>query len=413
VQVINDTGLKLAVIPAQAESPQQTATILLKGTFTIVPDGRCIAVPEADQREFSADKINMDELGRSPSWVTDFAPFKPHTDCFVFGIAYAPGGVPVPGFRAGFRVGPLVKGVQLWGPRVWRKDGTATPPEPVAAVPLRWELSSGGLMDAANPFGRGQEPDETGVVHMPQIEDANDPVKRMTEPKPPVNLAPVPPYFAERAVKAGTRDQRWALFRSPLPPLDYDPSFHNAAPIDQQAGNYPRGNEPLTLVNLHATLPMVNSALPGVRPRVIVVRQDDSHAEAVMNLDTIILLPNEEKLVLLWRAQIPVADAALSDISIVTGCLETIGEPSHSADDLAKPALAAHRAAKPADVEAELAKAEADTAIEVRKLLKDVDLPAPLRAIVETETKSQKLLDALLTHVETALAKAGHMKGKP
>jgi hypothetical protein len=410
MEVINETGLAMAVVAADPGAVDAVALILVKGTFRLVPDGTCEPLPEAEQRPCSADTIHMDELGRTPDWVTDFAPFKPHTDCFVLGAAHAPGGTPIPGFTAGFQLGPIVKTVQVWGPRRWLATGAFTPPEPVATVPLRWELSAGGLGNPANPYGRGEDPDEDGIVFLPQIEHPAHLVQRRAEPKPPANLAPVPAWFPERSAKSGTRDQRWALFRAPLPPKDADASFHNAAPFDQQAGNYPKGAEQIVLHNLHPTIPKLTTGLPGLRPCVTLVRTDDAAETVTLRLDTVILMPDNDQVVLLWRGRAAAADQALSDIAVVLGGVEPIDQPSQAEQQKAD-ALARHAAAKPKNRADEVAAIEAEGLEEVRTLLAKTEMPPVLRHAVATAQTAEAMFAALSGHLVGELKRLGHWKG--
>jgi hypothetical protein len=407
LQVINETGLKLTIVPTELEHRSPAALILLKGTFRLVPDGACSPLPPDQQRDPSGDTLHMDDLGRTPSWVTDFAPFKPHTDCFVLGTAYAPPGRPTPKFQAGFSLGPLVKTVNILGPRSITPDGTLTGPAPITSLPLRWELSAGGMNDPRNPYGRGQDPDPAGIIHLPQIEHPSKPILVATDRPHPTNLAPVPAWLSERSDKLGTRDRHWALFRAPLPPLDYHPTVHNAAPYDQQAGNYPRGHEPMTLVNLHPAIPLLETTLPGLRPRVAVVHTDGAAEDVAMKLDTVILLPDEDQLVILWRACVPAADQALSDVALVLARMEDLAD---TPADLRTEAAARHAGNRRPDRAAELAQLEAQAIVEARTRLKDVPLPPPLRAMVETEASPERLFDALADHVQAELTRLGHWK---
>ena len=70
-----------------------------------------------------------------------------------------------------------------------------------------------------------------------------------------------------RLGRQGTRDQRWAMFRAPLPPQDFDPRFANAAPDDQQLPEgFFRGDETVTLTGLHRSCPVYEAMLPGQAP---------------------------------------------------------------------------------------------------------------------------------------------------
>ncbi|MCK8785333.1 DUF2169 domain-containing protein [Roseomonas sp. NAR14] len=437
MQTINATPFPLLLRESEGDGSSPAVTCILKATFDLVPDGPC--TPARTQRKPEGDLRHMDELGRSLSWATDFAPYKPHTDVLIQGSFHQPGGLAAPTGRAGFELGPLRKELLIHGPRF----ATPAPPgglsgrwsvsaaTPIVSLPLRWEYSYGGLNDRRNPMGRGQDvltgPDGRRQVPLPQIEHPDHPLRLLTERPPPANFAPVPPGFAERRAKLGTRDRRWSTFRAPLPPADFDPSYHNAAPAGQQAGNYPRGDELLTLRNLHPRHPVLRTYLPGLRASLAVLWEVDGRASAEvvpMNLDTIVALPDEDQLVLVWRGNAPLRDGRdMAALTAVACEAEPLAAPP-ARPDLAARLLAGWRAereqleaqaaAQAAQVaaQAELrARAEAAQAAllaatmgEVRRMLGKVSLPAALRKVVETETDPQLLYDHLDRYVTETLA---------
>ena len=401
-------------------------TVAVKGTFKLNDREPC--VPDANQLPFSPDVTFMDDLGRGPVWVSDLAPLKPHSDFFIIGAFHAPGGVPVTESLGGFSFGPFRKDLLFFGPRfaVPQPSGArqVSAPEPVTTVPLRWELSFGGLEDARNPIGRGLdlEPGPNGekCIAMPQIEWPDHRVRHPKDRPPPANFSPLPPGFLERRHKLGTRDRRWAVSRAPLPPKDYDPSFHNAAPQDQQAGNYPRGDETLVLRNLHPRIPELATELPGLRIRAGMLRGAGESAEAAevtMNLDTVIALPEEDHLVLLWRGVVPLRDGlGLADILRLQIEAEKLSEPAKPFAEIAAEMLAAHKATlppppSPPPPPPDMKAAAAGALSEARNLLAKVDLPPGVRKTVETEADPVIVHDALAAHVDQVLGELAKKYG--
>lgn len=425
MRTLNNTPFNVTSFPSGDDPSSVNLTVVLKGTFKLQDGGTCI--PDKTQRPFAPDQTFMDDLGRGPSWVSDLAPFKPHSDFFILGAFHAPGGLPVSEALGGFSFGPFNKDLLFLGPRyaVAQPGGGrhVSAPLPVTTVPLRWELSFGGLDDARNPIGRGLDlepgPDGEQRIAMPQIEWPDHRVRHPKDRPPPANFAPVPAGFLERRRKLGTRDRRWAVSRAPLPPKDYDPSFHNAAPADQQAGNHPRGDEALVLRNLHPQIPELATELPGLRIRAFVLRRADEGVEAqelAMHLDTVIALPDEDRLVLLWRGVVPLRDGlALADLLRLQIEAEKLCESKRPFAEIAAEMLAAHEATlppppsppPPPDTKA----AAAGTLAEARKMLAKVDLPPDLRRILETESDPVIVHDALAAHVDRALAELAKKYG--
>jgi hypothetical protein len=393
-------------------------TVAVKGTFRLVDRAPC--EPEVDQLPFSGDVTFMDDLGRGPAWMSDLVPFKPHSDFFILGSYHAPGGVPVSEGLGGFSFGPFRKDLLFLGPRhavpVLGGGRLVSAPEPMTSVPLRWELSFGGLDDARNPLGRGLDleegPDGKARIEMPQIEWPDRRVRHPNDRPPPANFAPLPASFLERARKFGTRDRRWAVSRAPLPPKDYDPSHHNVAPSDQQGGNYPRGDEALVLRNLHPSIPELTTALPGVRIRAGLLRragESATMAEVTMVLDTVIAMPDDDHLVLLWRGTVPLADGTeLADIVTLRIDAEKLADPPRPFPEIAVEMLAAYEASLPPPPEPlppmpDAKAAMAGTVAQAREALANVDLPPDVRKIVDTETDPQIINDALKAHVDQLL----------
>ena len=259
-------------------------------------------------------------------------------------------------------------------------------------------------------MGMGIDPlesqDGSKVVPLPLIEDPRHPVRSMKDRPAPVNFAPVPPGFQERRAKMGTRDRRWAVFRAPLPPKDYDPSYHNAAPNDQQAGNYPRGDETLVLRNLHPTIPLLTAQLPGLRARAGVLRNTEAGLaaeEIAMHLDTVVAVPDKDRLVLIWRGVTRQYMDFLPDEMLVYQLeVEKLDEPP-TVPSLPERMLADYQDAAAAEAKAEQAVTDQALA-DMRKLLEKANLPADVMQVIQTETDPQILYEVLDKHLMTILS---------
>lgn len=396
-----------------------TASFIVKGTFDIVPGAP--ATISKDQKSFAGDTPYMDEIGRSLAWASDLVPLKPNTDFFIVGCFHQPGGVPAPEGRCAFRFGPLHKELRIVGPRLASrtpKKGSepagpwaVTSPEPVRKVPLRWEFSRGGLRDGRNPFGLGgdtQLVEGLEVVRLPLIENS-------VAPDRPDNFAPVPSFFEERRRKLGTRDQRWSLFRAPLPPEDFDLSHVNAAPSDQQAGDSPRGDEAITLVNLHKSMSNVTFFLPGLRARVAVLRDSAAGViaeEVPMRIDTVAVLPEEDKLVLLWRGVLPLRTRDFAtEILMAESSAEALDAPP--ADPTPTQRLLDRWRAREEDKRDKEAQLEQIGREEMKKLLPKANLPPEIAALVENDADPAVIFEAVGKHildtVEAAKIRLGKM----
>lgn len=222
----------------------------------------------------------------------------------------------------------LDKTLRFTGPREFRHGllgWRLSEPELATRVPLRWERAFGGTSQIANPqFGRASDAPEFllnevcfsnplgrgwlehhhGKLHYeltgdflerlpgPQIEHLDDPIERLVRTRRPAG--PLDAYamadvangygytpagfgvigraWSPRLALAGTYDQTWQDNHWPGLPQDFDFTYWNGAPSDQQV-THPAPNARITLFNL--TDPSLSAVgrcdfqLPGHRPFVL------------------------------------------------------------------------------------------------------------------------------------------------
>jgi hypothetical protein len=310
-------------------------TLIVRGTFSVRHGLPAVVKPKAAQKSLRGDEQHMDDLGRSLCYSTDLVPMKPRGEVLVYATCHTPEAQPRPSHEVSITVGPIHKTLHVTGPRVFVEGllGRVAPGRtaPFTVMPIRWELAFGGVSFPLNPLGRGIDPipDDNGtpIPYLPCIEY---PSSRMSEPKDrpvPAGLGPIAPSWLSRSKLQGTRDQRWAMFRAPLPPKDFDPGFYNAAPADQQLKKgYFKGNEPVVLTGLHREHQRYETALPGKRVRAFaLVDNPEEHekdpnepekkfVEVPMNLDTVHLDVQKGEMVLLWRGQAEVTSPQFEEI---------------------------------------------------------------------------------------------------
>jgi hypothetical protein len=316
----NATEATVELLPQLAPSGGEAILVLVKQRFLVTPSGRTERVGGA---KVNVADVPWDEDAPERSSLrlpSDLCLHKPATDVLVCGAAVAPGRSPVRQLDVSVRVGPIQKALRVHGTRVWYRGAVGlalSAPEPFEELPLRWEHAWGGrdesdpgkpLEEPRNPLGRGVARDAASLVHQPgpAIEDPAHPVGGRSPA--PAGVAPIGRHFAPRRGYAGTYDERWRKTRMPLPPLDLDPRFEQAAPPDQIAPGYLRGGEPVALVNLCADgplafeLPRLSLFVGGRVGRTLV-----EHRPA---MDTLVLFPGERAFEMTWRAAVPVPDDA-------------------------------------------------------------------------------------------------------
>lgn len=343
MEIVNRTPMKVGMIGGRVYFPTPSLTIVVKGTFDLVPGEPARMSDEQVAPTGDEPFEDEGEPGESLRYESDFAYFKPSADLLLVGKAHAPEGDPVPHLRVGFRVGSRGKFLSVFGDRWWGGDGIrpgATQPAPFATMSLRYENAFGGPSFRPNPVGKGfsRVASEWGydVWPLPNLEDPGDLVDSPGAVRFPAGFGPLNRTWEWRFGKVGRYTGPWLQTRWPWLAEDFDWSYFNAAPPDMQVDGYLRGDEEIVLDNLDPHLPHLSARLPGIRVRCFLSddsegalepaerdRGDDSPVpaggtasepppetrfrEVEMNLDTLWVDAEERKLVLVWRG---VADVA-------------------------------------------------------------------------------------------------------
>jgi hypothetical protein len=343
LKIVNETPFEAEALPGLDPDGKALLTVIVKGTFTIVPEGVAL-VAEAQIPILFGDEPVDPEKGGSPRFEADTAPFKPRADVLLVGKAHAPGGKPVRWLDAGLRVGMLQKVVRVFGDRTWISGGgklsapVFTDPEPFTEMPLVYEKAFGGIdtesggFCAENPVGCGfytrKSPRNIDGAPLPNIEDASRPIRSWNDPPGPAGFGCLGKGWAPRVRYLGTYGEEWERERCPLPPRDFRHDFYNASPPGLQVEGYLRGDEMILLLNLEKS-GKVRFRLPGVKPVATVEKTErwsgPSWSEpAPMRLDTLCLLPDEGRLFLVWRGRCPLMDLSaleVEDVRVVAATL--------------------------------------------------------------------------------------------
>lgn len=230
--------------------------VIVKATLDVAEHGALvIAEPGVELR--MADEFRGEPERGSPLHDCDLVPPKPRVDVLLEAIAHAPSEQPTERVLVELRVGSIVKQALVSGDRIWIDDEPSEP-ELFTTMPLVWERAFGGMrsheaVDERNPVGightgaRSSDPEITSWL--PNIEDPSEPMTHPGSACTPVGFGVVGRAWLPRRPLAGTFDFTWKRDRWPLAPRDFDPAFHQSAPVDQQLDVY-EGGEQVRLVNL-------------------------------------------------------------------------------------------------------------------------------------------------------------------
>jgi uncharacterized protein YjbI with pentapeptide repeats len=267
----------------------------------------------------------------------------------IHGSAYALSATQQQGMAVRANFGAATKTLHVFPPRQWRKGLTGWNIEQkgtLSELPLDWQHAYGAKDYPCNPEGIGYITDlaKAEGVPLPQIEDTRTPLRAPGETITPASLLPLTPQSVERMAFMGTCDEQWSKQRAPFLPLDTDPRWFDEVAQDQCIDGYWVGNEAWSVAGMHPQKLEVSGRLPGFRPRLFVQRRVLAGAPALLKdqpviepieetrleLDTVWLFPDAERVLLLYRTQLRVTDIDGEDVAALGVGVEQAGEPGKS-----------------------------------------------------------------------------------
>jgi uncharacterized protein YjbI with pentapeptide repeats len=391
--------------PGSLRPPQLCGAFFFKGTLRLSAGELAAWADPPD--DVSGDVYVDEDPAKSLHYPSDFAVFKPRADILLVGHAHAPGGKPQTGLQTRLTVGSFSKAVYVAGDATWQGGFGAPPtisgPQPFVRMPLGYEFAYGGPGFEHNPLGRGYRSDQ-----VPNLRSSGRPPAGPGDPADPVGFGPIPPAWSQRHSLLGTYTANYLKERWPWFPADFDWGYFNTAPRDQQIDGYLRGDEEITLENLHAQHPVLKSRLPGVRVRCFLEdrlpRGERRFREVPLHLDTLWIDAATLKLVLVWRGTADVRTPKMREIDHVLVVAEPLTEGPCRAEEYraqlaesAAPKVARPPAPSPRalGVQEELA----DLERQMKQMEKEfAELEKDLAA---QEAQGRKLVDRELTRLQS------------
>ncbi|MEW6265910.1 MAG: DUF2169 domain-containing protein [Thermodesulfobacteriota bacterium] len=274
---------------------------------------------------------------------------KPQGEVLMLGRCFAPGGLTTTGLRVSLRLGPINKSLYIFGRRHWRRrpNGllTLSDPQPFQAIEVGYRNAFGGPDFPRNPLGKGLNPVRLPsgeiMVLAPNVEDPGHLISSPEDRPNPAGFGPYEITWPQRSSKLGTYDAKWLRERWPYFPEDMDYTFFNAAPPDQRLTGFWRGDEALLIENMNNARPLIKAHLPGVAVKCFATqlkndRRSPSDAvfkEVKTNLDTVWLLPNAWRGVLIFRGVTEVADDEASDVRRLFLLTEKLHDPPRTLEE--------------------------------------------------------------------------------
>lgn len=311
-----------------------TASFFIKATFRLHPDKDPTPWPKKPDR-CSGDKMIDGDKKKGLGYISDFAPYKPYADFAAIGTGYPPPEA-TGHFIVRMQVGDHAREIGVIGERQWQHDWSGEKPgkpAQVKATQLSWNNARGGPDYPPNPLGRGRD----GKA-MPLLEDPMHLVRSTAEVVPPALFAPYTKTCPMRRAKLGTYGGDYAETGWPWFAQDFDYTFYNATDERQWIKGYLRGDEEMLFKNMHPGIPDYRSHLPKLRARCFVTQTMNwsvdlkpeearrEFREIPMDLDTLWVDMDAEKLILVWRGRTPTSSLKLRDFGNILILTEPLGQ---------------------------------------------------------------------------------------
>jgi len=331
MNIVNNTPYNATAFVLMDNIGAENLLIVIKGTWTIEKNGKLTVAEQ--QMPIITEPLYFGEPGESSLiYDTDVVMEKPGTDCVLLGHAYAPA-PRLPFVDVTFAVGPIKKQLRVFGERRWAKNriGMASilKMSPIEKVALTWENAFGGsdtsCQDSSkhefcleNPVGIGFMAAKTNINFdgqlLPYIENPADLIEKPGQRTKPAGFAMVAPYWQPRAGFTGTYDDNWRNNINPLPPEDFDLRFNSCAAPGLCTPKHLSGTEQVFVEGATAQGPL-RFDLPGVTPQAA-VRFSKREESLFLKLDTVIVEPDEARLVLVWRGALNIHSRVQEIISV-------------------------------------------------------------------------------------------------
>lgn len=269
---------------------------------------------EADLWKFVPAQLGADAA-------LDFGLPKPRGEVVVTGVAHVPGGAPRPACSVRVRLGAVDKSLVVMGDREWR-DGAMTVPERFESMTLGWDRAFGGPAYPQNPLGRGARGEGD---KLPNVEHPRSRVVEPGDRPTPAGFGPMDITWPQRWSKAGSYDAAWLRDQFPGFAADMDWSIFNTAAADQQIEGFWRGDEPFSFEALHPSRAVIEGRLPALSARCFATQatpDGDVTRELAAHLETVWFFPHEERVVMLYRASLVIAEDDARDVKVMLCALE-------------------------------------------------------------------------------------------
>jgi hypothetical protein len=321
LQLKNNSPFNASIAIFPNERGVDSLYLAVKGTFVL---GASVTIAEQQVPVRMADEFWGEPGQSSLKYAAEVHLTKPATDIVVLGAAHSPDGTPVTSVDVTVQVGNTRKVIRVFGERKWylfEKELRITPPGRFVTMPLVYERAYGGIhegiekstFEQRNPVGRSflgeRRPEDMHGQSLPNLEDPAQLITAPADTPQPACFGYLAASWQPRKEYAGTYDKQWQQKKAPYLPTDFQSRYFNAAHPDLVYRGFARGGEPVTITNMTSD-GMLKFTLP-LCEFDVAVQVEERTETPVMNLETILIEPEEHRLSLLWRGVVECDKRAL------------------------------------------------------------------------------------------------------
>ncbi len=276
MEVVSRSPLPVSSIVWQPQATSWVFTFVTKATFQLQPGKSTLAPTQLAIHD--DDKYLDDDPARSLYAPSDLEPLKTRVEIVLVGSAYSPQGSVVRSLITRLAFGEIDKSIDVCLDRAVGIDNALIDGQRFARMPLTYERAAGGP-DTTNPVGIClDQRDMFGRLKLPNLMPVGIGDSAIPAVVAPIGFGPVAPKWPMRLAKLGRHASSWSRQRIKSAPLpdDFDYSFFNVAPVDQQMSEVAEETR-LVLENLHPQVPRLVTNFSALRPHALVERRGGTH----------------------------------------------------------------------------------------------------------------------------------------
>lgn len=307
LQLQNNTPFTCEQIPLTEKNGAAILRIVVKAAYTIDTFGQ-YRIADVQPDIVYADEYWGEPGQSSVQYESDVCLHRPYTDLIINGFAFAAQNTPVKKMDVVVRYqSKLFKQLAVFGDRYWEDTGLSwgkSSPIPFEKMPIVYDRAFGGSdeagSEARNRIGAGYNSSydsQAANRKLPNIEDPFNLISGRRDRPVPMGLGVISKNWEPRLSYAGTYDKEWEKNTFPLLPNDFDMRFNQSAAQDQWIKR-PRGGEVVDIFGMTLRGAM-RVKIPPCQLHICLFYTDNNE-EKSMNLDSILIEPSVERMVLTW-----------------------------------------------------------------------------------------------------------------